>query len=464
MKHIKASVPTDSESQYSRMMETPIPRLVTSVAVPTVIGMLITVIYNTADTYFVSQINKSASAAVGAVYAIMAIIQAFGYGLGVGAGSLVSRRLGAKENEAADLYASSAFCAAILLGTVITVLGLSVLDPFLRLLGCTDTMMPYARPYAKYILLAAPLNCATFVLNNTLRSEGFSKLAMFGIGAGGILNMLLDPLFIFTFHMGTGGAAIATMLSQIVSFCILFWQFLSGKSIVHIGIRNISRRFADYKMIVTTGIPTICRQGLGSVAAAVLNIQAIGYGGDAAGAAITIANKVYVLVRNISIGFGQGFQPVAGYNFGAGNKTRTWQSFMFAAKVGSVVCILFALFSAIFAEQIMWWFCDDAEVARIGIETIYLSAIAMPFLAFSTYVNQLYQCLGFRGQATFLASCRQGIFFLPAVLLLPFGLKTAGVEAAQPFADLCTFVVSIPFLIRFYRKYIRNYSNQRQIT
>lgn len=445
----------NSESQYQNMMHTPIPKLVTSMAVPTVIGMLITVIYNTADTYFVSQINKSASAAVGAVYAIMAIIQALGFGLGVGAGSLISRRLGEKDNAAAERYASSAFFASMTVGAVIMVAGLSVLQPFLRLLGCTDTMMPYAVPYAKFILLAAPLNCATFVLNNTLRSQGFSKFAMVGISAGGIINVALDPVLIFTLEMGTGGAALATMLSQTASFFILLSFFLRGKSIVPIRLRSISRSFADYKLIVTTGIPTICRQGLGSLAAAVLNIQAIGYGGDAAGAAITIANKVYTLVRNLSIGIGQGFQPVAGYNYGAGNKKRTWQSFTFATKVGSAVCLLIAILSALFAEEIMWWFCDDAQVAQIGIQTLYLGAAAMPFLAFSTYVNQLYQCLGFKGIATFLASCRQGIFFLPAVLLLPLVFDCLGVQGAQAFADICTALVSVPFIIRFYRKNIR---------
>ena len=445
-----------AEAQYRRMMETPIPRLVTSLAIPTVIGMLITVVYNTADTYFVSQINKSASAAVGAVYAVMAIIQAIGYGLGVGAGSLISRKLGERENEAASRYASSAFFAAVLVGGVISVLGLSVLEPFLRLLGCTDTMMPYAVPYARFILIGAPVSCATFVLSNALRSEGYSTLAMVGVSSGGILNVILDPILIFGLGLETGGAALATVVSQAVSFLILLIFFLSGKSIVRIGPRHVSRTFADYRLIVTTGLPTICRQSLGSVAAAVLNIQAIAYGGDAAGAAVTIAGKVYVLVRNIVIGFGQGFQPVAGYNYGAGNRRRTWQSFVFASRVGSAVCVLFAVVTALFAEPIMWWFCDDAGVVRIGIWYIYFSGAVMPFMALSTYVNQLYQCLGFKGQATFLASCRQGIFFLPAVLLLPLGMQTLGVVAAQPLADLCTFIVSIPFLILFYRRYVRS--------
>lgn len=444
-----------SEAQYRRMMETPIPRLVTSLAIPTVIGMLITVVYNTADTYFVSQINKSASAAVGAVYAVMAIIQAIGYGLGVGAGSLISRKLGERDNEAASRYASSAFFAAVLAGGVISLLGLAVLEPFLRLLGCTNTMMPYAIPYARFILIGAPVSCATFVLSNALRSEGYSILAMVGVSAGGILNVILDPILIFGLGMETGGAALATVLSQVVSFLILLMIFLSGKSIVRIGFRHISRRFADYRLIVTTGLPTICRQGLGSVAAAVLNIQAIAYGGDAAGAAITIAGKVYILVRNVVIGFGQGFQPVAGYNYGAGNSRRAWQAFAFAARVGSMICVTFAIVTVLFAEPIMWWFCDDAEVARIGVRYIWFSGAVMPFMAFSTAVNQLYQCLGFKAQATLLASCRQGVFFLPAVLLLPLWAGTLGVVAAQPLADLCTFIVSVPFAVAFYRRYVR---------
>lgn len=455
MKLLKDSKNTSSEVQYKRMMETPIPRLVSSLAIPTTIGMLITVIYNTADTYFVSQINKSASAAVGAVYAIMSIIQAIGFGLGMGSGSLISRKLGAKENEAANIYSSTAFFTALIIGLVISAAGLLALEPFLRLLGCTDTMMPHAIPYAKYILIGAPISCSTFVLNNTLRSEGYSKQSTIGMSIGGILNVILDPIFIFGLKMGTGGAALATMISQIVSFCILLTFFLTGKSIVTIHIKLVSHRFADYKAIITTGLPTICRQGLGSLAAAVLNIQAIGYGGDAAGAAITISNKVYILVRNLVMGLGQGFQPVAGYNYGAGNKQRTWQAFSFATKVGSVLCLLFAAVTALFAEPIMWWFCDDAEVARIGIQTLYLNSAVMPFLAFSTYVNQLYQCLGFKGQATFLASCRQGIFFLPTVLLLPLWLDCLGVQASQPIGDLFTFLICIPFLIRFYKRYIR---------
>lgn len=443
-----------SDAQYKKMMETPIPRLITTLSIPTIISSLITVIYNTADTYFVSQIDKSASAAVGVVFSIMSVIQALGFGLGVGAGSLISRKLGAKDNAAADKYASSAFAASILVGTIIAIVGLSFLEPILRFLGCTDTMLPHAIPYARFILIAAPLNCATFVLNTTLRSEGLAFLSMVGITTGGILNMILDPILINGFDMGTGGAAIATMASQTVSFSILFCFFLFGKSIVKINIKSVSRHFTDYKAIVTTGIPTIFRQGLASIASAALNIQAIDYGGDAAGAAITIANKVYMLVRNIIIGLGQGFQPAAGYNYGAGNKKRTWECFTFAVKVGTAICLTFGIFSALFAEEIMWFFCDDAEVALLGTQTLYFLCACIPLMAFSTFVNQLYQGLGFKLQATFLASCRQGIFFLPTVFVFPLLFDLTGVQAAQSFADICTFFISIPFIIIFYKKYI----------
>ena len=444
----------NSEEQFSRMMNTPIPRLVTSLAVPTVISMLVTVIYNTADTYFVSQINKSASAAVGMVYSLMAIIQAVGYGLGMGAGSLISLKLGEKKDDEADMYASSAFLASVLIGAIVGYGGYALIDRILALLKCSDTILPYAKPYAKYILLAAPFSCSSFVLNNALRAEGESRIAMWGLGAGGILNVILDPILIFAADMGTGGAALATAISQIVSFAILLSFFLTGKSIVRLRPRMISRKLSDYWMIVATGLPTICRQGLGSVAATLLNIQAVAYG-DAAVSAITKANKVYVLVRNIVIGIGQGFNPVAGYNYSAGNKKRAWNAFTFATALGTVICVISAALISIFANPIMWWFCSDAEVAKIGVETLYYVCAVMPFLAFSTLANQLYQCLGFKAPATFLASCRQGIFFIPCVFILPLFLDCKGVQMSQAATDFLTFVISIPFIVYFYRHIIR---------
>ena len=354
-----------SEQQRDRMLHTPIPKLIVSLSIPTLASQLISVFYNTADTYFVSKLSTSASAAVGVVFSLMSIIQAFGFGIGMGCGSIISRSLGSRDNERADRTASSAFFFAAAVGLLICIAGLCTLRPLMRLLGSTETILPYSESYARIILLAAPIMCASFVLSNTLRSEGEAMLSMYGICAGGLLNVALDPLFIFVFDMGIAGAALATALSQLVSFCILAWLFLHGRSIVRVHVRCISKRPGLYGEILLVGFPTICRQGFASLSSALLNNAAAVYS-DAAVAAVTISNKVYLLVRSIVIGIGQGFQPVAGYNFGAGDKKRTRQAFWFSVLLGTAVCIVCAAVISLFPDEIMHFFRDDAEVTRIG--------------------------------------------------------------------------------------------------
>ena len=440
------------EAQRQKMIHTPVPRLIVSLSLPTIASQLVSTIYNTADTYFVAKIGTSAAAAVGVVFALMSIIQALGMGLGMGANSLISRRLGAKENEAASRTASSAVAASFLSGCAILVLGLIFLHPLMRILGSTETMLPYSASYARIILMGSPVMCAAFTMNGILRSEGEAMFAMWGLCTGGILNMILDPVFIFGLHMGIAGAALATVLSQFVSFCILFSVFLRGKSIVCLQRRLISRRAADYLLIVTTGAPTFCRQGLASLASALLNINAAPYG-DAAVAAVTISNKIYLLVRNIILGIGQGFQPVAGYNYGAGLPKRVREAFRFSTLLGTVICCIAAALLACFASPVIAWFRhDDPEVIRIGTHALYFACGVMPFMAFSTYVNQIYQALGIRIPATILACCRQGICFVPLALILPRLLGLTGVEMLQPAADLATFFIAVPYLLRLYRR------------
>lgn len=439
------------EEQHKRMLETPMPRLVLSLAIPTTCIQLISTIYNTADTYFVSQIDTSATAAVGVVFSLMSLIQAVGMGCGMGAGSLISRCLGAKKDKDACRYASSAVAAALAFGVLLMILGTIFLQPLMKLLGSTDTMLPYSCSYGQYILAAAPIMCASFVLNNILRSEGEAVLAMVGLCSGGILNMILDPIFIFSLDMGISGAALATCISQLISFLILIFVFVQNKSIVQLGIRHVSRSPQDYHLIFRTGLPTICRQGLASLASALMNIQAAAFG-DAAVAAITISNKIYLLVRNIILGIGQGFQPVAGYNYGAKNNLRVRQAFLFATRLGTVICTTAAVLLALHASVVIAWFRhDDAEVIRIGTQALYFVCMVMPFMAYSTYVNQIYQCLGFSKPATFLACCRQGVCFLPLVFLLPVTLGLVGVEMVQPGSDLLTFFIALPFQIHFFR-------------
>lgn len=448
-----------SAQRYKKMMETPIPKLVASMALPTTVSTMISVIYNTADTYFVSKINPSASAAVGVVYSIMAILQAVGFGMGMGCGSLISRHLGKKMDKEASVFASSGLAVAMLAGLLVGVAGLSVLRPLLRLIGASETMMPYAEPYARVILMAAPISCSGFVLTNVTRAEGNTKLSMWASMLGGLLNMALDPLLIFGLDLGAGGAAIATAMSQCFSWIILFWNFGTGRTILKLRVSNVSRQWSVYKQIVFTGSPTVFRQGLGSLSATALNVSAVAYG-DATVAAITIANKVYTLVRQMTLGIGQGFQPVAGYNFGAGHRKRAFAAFKFATLLGTVICSVAAVFTFAFAKEIMWWFSDSPEVARIGIQTLRIASVAMPLLGFSTFINQLYQCLGFSRIASLLASCRQGIFFMPIILVLPRFIDALGVQATQPLADLMTFLISIPFAVRFYRREVKPFEKE----
>lgn len=446
------------DDMRNKMLKKPVHTLVAQMAVPTTISQIITVIYNTADTYFVANIGKSAAAAVGVGFSLMSIIQAIGSGMGMGAGSLISRELGAKKPETASRHGSSALALSIVFALILSIVGLAELKGMMRLLGSSETMLSYACDYCRYILIGCPVMCASLVLNIILRSEGSARFAMFGIFTGGILNIILDAFFIRTLGMGIAGAAIATVISQFVSLVILIVPFIAKRSIIKLKLSYISHSAGDYVLIFKTGAPTICRQGLASIAAAMLNVKARMYG-DAAIAAVTIANKIYLLVRNIVLGIGQGYQPVAGYNFGAGNKLRTRHAFSFACLLGTVISTVAAVVVFFNARSIICWFQDDSEVIAIGIKALYFACIAMPFMAYSTYVDQLYQCLGFCKTATFLACCRQGIMFLPVIIILPEVIGITGVQCAQPLSDILSFLLCIPFQVVFFRKVLRTYDS-----
>ena len=440
----------EKDAQFLKMTETPIPKLVTSLAVPTIISMMITSIYNMADTFFVSKLGTSATGAVGVVFSLMAIIQAVGFMLGMGSGSTCSRLLGQRKEKEADTVGSSALFAAVSFGLILTVGGLLGLDLLMRLLGATETILPYARDYARYILFGAPIMCASFVMNNLLRSQGRAVLSMMGIGFGGLLNILLDPLFIFGLQMGIAGAAVATLISQCVSFCILFSFFLRGKSSIHLSVANISRGLGVYGTIIKTGMPSFCRQGLASVANIALNLNAAVYG-DAAVAAMSVVGRVFMFIFSFMIGFGQGFQPVAGYNYGAEKYGRVKQAFWFTVKVGMVVLGSMAVLGFVFAPQIMAVFRkDDAMVIAIGTLAFRAQCVALPLSPLYTATNMMFQTTGQAGRATFLAMARQGLFFIPLVLTLPRFWGLLGVQLAQPAADLLSFVCTIFMLVPFF--------------
>lgn len=440
-----------SDSQFLSMTTQPVSRLIPSLAIPTVISMLVSAIYNMADTFFVSQLGKSASAAVGIVFSLMAIIQAVGFTLGMGAGSLISRKLGEKDNDAADKYCSTAFFTAIGFGLLLTIFGLLFLDGLVKILGSTSTIMPYSRAYARWILLGAPIMCACFVMNNTLRSEGHATFSMVALTSGGVLNLGLDPLFIFVFKMGTAGAAIATVISQAVSFCIFLQFFLRRKGTVRIRISKVSHAFHDYFDILTTGFPSLCRQGLASVATILLNNGAALYG-DAAIAAMSITTRIIMFVASIMIGIGQGYTPVSGYNYGAKLYSRVKEAYWFTVKLGATILVVCGAVLFIFAPQIIALFLHDDEVISIGTTALRWQACSLPLHAIIISTNMLMQSTGKRVQATFLSCNRQGVYFIPLILILPHVFKLTGVEITQAISDVLSAITAIPYIIWFFKK------------
>ena len=435
------------------MLTEPIGKLLFKKAAPTVLIQLITVIYNTADTYFVAKIDTGASAAVGVVFSLMAIIQATGGSIGMGATSLISPMLGQKRVDDASTVGTSAALMSVIAGALIGALGLVFLRPLVSLIGARGEVIPYAEDYARFILIGAPFMTTAFVLNSVLRSEGQAVYSMIAMISGGILNLFIDPLLIFGFGMGIAGAALATMISQMTSFFIMAIIFLRDRSIVRLRPKYIGKKPSVYLHIVRMGVPTLFRQGMASLSSALLNIMAAPYGA-AAVAAISIANKLYMLVRHIVLGIGQGFQPIAGYCFGAKRYSRVKKVFWVATGAATVICLSIALAVYFFREPIMVWFRDDPAVVEAGSAMLRFLCVTIPLLGFSTYVNQLYQSLGFAVGATFLASCRQGIFFVPLVFLLPAAFGLTGIEAVQAAADLLTFVISLPCWVSVVRKHL----------
>ena len=440
------------EQQYAKMTQTPVGALIASLAVPTIISMLVTSIYNIGDTYFVSKLGTSASGAVGIVFSLMAIIQSVGFTVGMGSGARISRLLGAQRTDDASAVAASGFCAALVLGSLLTVFGLLFIDPLMRVLGATSTILPYARDYARYILYAAPIMAASFLLNNILRAEGKARFAMVGLTSGGILNLLLDPLFIFTFKMGIAGAAIATALSQCVSFCLLLSWFVAGKTVTRPTVAFVSRRPDAYLKILKNGFPSFCRQGLSSIATIALNVSAAVYG-DAAVAAMSIVGKIFMFVFAINLGIGQGYMPVVGYNYGAKQYARVKAAFLFTLKVACALMTASAITGFLTAPSLIRFFIErDPDVIRIGAFALRGMCLVMPLIPLGVVCNMTFQSIGKSLTATFLSTARQGIFFLPLMLLLPRYIGLLGVQITQPLADICTFLYCIPFARRFFRE------------
>ena len=430
-------------AQRAEMMRSaPISRVIPRLAIPTIFSMLITNIYNMADTYFVSQISTSASGAVGVIFSAMAIIQAIAFTIGMGSGTNVSRALGEGNTTEAQTYCSVGFFTAVATGLVITVLGNLSIDPLVHFLGATDTIAPYARAYATYIFYAAPFMMGSFVLNNLLRFQGLAMYGMIGITSGGILNMILDPILIFGFHLDIAGAAIATAISQAVSFLILLLQCSLRQDAITVTPRRFRPTAKMYGRILYNGFPSLGRQGIASVSTILLN-NAAGVYGDAAIAAMSICSRFIMFVNSSVIGFGQGFQPVCGFCWGAGKYKRVREAFWFCVKVSTVILLVLGGVSFLFVRPIVTAFRrEDAEVIRIGTLALRLQLSTIPLWGFIVMSNMFTQSIGYGVRSTIISISRQGLFLIPNLLILPSIFGLLGIQMAQPISDALTLVLT----------------------
>lgn len=434
------------------MTKWPIPKLVITLGIPTTISMLVTNVYNMADTYFVSELGNSASGAVGVVFGLMAIIQAFGFMFGHGAGSIIARKLGQKDSHSASVFASLSIIACLMVGTILGVLGLIFIDPLMMMLGSTETILPYARDYGIYILIAAPVTMTSFALNNILRYEGKAFFAMIGLTIGGVLNIIGDPLLIFGLNMGVAGAGLSTAISQLVGFLILLSMFLRGKTQSRISIKYAKENPKGIFTIMATGFPSFCRQGLSSIATMMLNNYAGSVGGDAAVAAMAIVNKITFFIFAVGLGIGQGFQPVASFNYGAGLYSRVKKAFYFTFSAGEVLLGSFVMVGLFFSNNLIELFRDDPTVIEIGTLSLKLQFLALFFHPLTICANMLFQSIGENIKATFLSLLRSGILFIPILVILTETVGLFGVQSAQAIADVLAFFISAPIVIKFLKK------------
>lgn len=442
----------DTESrQYQKMTETPVGKLILTLGLPTTVSMLITNVYNMADTFYVSKISIAASGATGIVFALMAVLQAFGFMFGHGAGSNISRLLGAKKVEQAKIFTSTSVFLALAAGLLIGALGLLFPGPLMRLLGSTDTILADAKIYGGFILLSGPAMTVGCVLNNILRYEGEAAFAMVGLCAGGILNMLLDPVLMFRCGLGIAGAGLSTAVSQYISAAILLTPFLRGKTVTRISLRYVTKEFSDIRNIVLTGLPSLARQGLNSVSTAVLNLQAAAFG-DAAVAAMSIVGRCGNLLFSFALGIAQGFQPVCAFNYGAGKRDRvkkaTWLTMLFGIGVMGALCAV----CDFFAPHIIALFREEESVLKAGVGAFRWMCRTLFFLPVSAVGSMLFQSIGKKGRSLLIALLQSGMVSIPLMAFLPNYFGMAGIWAAQPLAYLVAGAVTLPVIFYFFRE------------
>ena len=432
-----------AEARYKDLTETPIPKLIPRLAVPTIISMLVTAIYNAADTFFVGRISTEATAAVGLAFSVMAIIQAFGFFCGQGSGNYLSRMLGARKGREAEEMAATGLALSIIIGIITAFLITINVRGLASFLGATDSTIEETANYLSIIALGAPFMMSQFVLNNQLRYQGSATYAMVGLLCGAIINIFLDPILIFIFDLGVRGAALATISGQMISFFVLLIGSRQGANI-KLKLKNVHLNPHYIKEVINGGLPALIRQGLSAIATVLLN-RAAGVYGAAAIAGMSVTTRTMMFVASVLIGFGQGYQPVCSFNYGAKKMDRVREGYFFCVKYGTVFLFCMSILCIIFAPNIIGFFRNDPAVIEVGKVALRCQAVALPLMAYTVITNMMLQSMGKGFKASITASARSGLFFIPLILILPKFFGLFGVEITQAIADVFAMIVTIPF-------------------
>lgn len=445
-----------NDEKFVWMTQTPVEKLICKLAVPTIISMLVSTFYNMADTFFLGRSRDSiiATGAVGVVFSLMAIIQAIGFFFGHGCSNYISRKLGSKETELAEKMASVGFFSSVIVGFVLMVFGLIFIEPLAWALGSTELILPKAVEYMRLILIGSPYMVGALVLNNQLRFQGSAFFAMVGITSGAVLNIVLDPILIYKFDMGVTGAAFATIISQFISFLLLIWG-INKSSAIKIRFKNFKPSIYFYKEIIAGGSPSLCRQGIAGVATICLNFAAKPYG-EVAIAAMAVVSRIAMFANSTIIGFGQGFQPVCGFNYGAGLHKRVLKAFWFCVKFAFIFLLVVSVLGIIFAPQVVNTFGNGPEVEKIASVTLRYQCIVLALNSFIVLSNMLLQTIRKPVRATALAVSRQGLIFIPLIIILPEILGITGIEICQMVSDILTFVLAVILQIPVLRELSRS--------
>lgn len=431
-----------NKDNFTFLTSAPVHRVILTMAVPTIISMLVTSVYNIVTTFYVGRISTQATAAVGIAFPVMSIIQAVGFTFGQGSGNYISRELGAQRHVNARRMASTGFFSAVVTGAVLCLVGLLLLEPLVMLLGSTPTVLPYAKRYLAFILLAMPFMCGALCLNNQMRFQGNAAYAMFGILAGAVINVFLAPVFIFVMGMGITGAGLSTFVGEACSMVVLLVMTHKGGTI-RIRPRDFSLRSSLFKEILAGGTPSFTRQGMASIGVALLNVAA-GRFGDAAIAGMSIVGRVCFVVFAAVIGLGQGFQPLCGFCYGARLYARVREGYWFIVRLGTSFLVLVAVLGFAFSAEVVEVFRHDPKVVEVGSVALRWQLLTLPLGAVVMYTNMMMQTIRKPWQANILAASRNGLFFIPLIIILPHFLGLQGVEMCQACADMLSFVLAVP--------------------